>query len=752
MQLFIGHTQDGQLSLPLNALLRHVVCLGSSGSGKTVACKVLCEELLLSDVPVIAVDPQGDIASMLLSNVAQKQDDTKQPTQDFHKQVEILIWTPGSQAGLPISLDPLKLHTLPKRHTDQIRLISAMATNLAALLGYPLESNDGQSISAYLDLCLQHIVEHKLELQDLAEFAEFLELPPPDLEEQIEKLIVDKKRQEVGRKLAILGVGAKKLLFQMGAPLDIDLLLGKKDSNGRTRCSVIYLNSLHSQEEKEFFVSQLSQSLYNWMLENPSQTPQAALYIDEIAPFIPPVRKPSCKDSLKLLFKQARKYGVICLMATQNPGDVDYTALSQFSTWLLGRLIVRQDLKKVEQRLRSQSPEDVEKWIGELPKLSPGEFFLLSPDVFEKVHTLSIRQLLTEHKTLDLDLIESLLPQEVREQFAKNPLPSNSEETPAKDEASTPREPHPWHDRKKRRRKKRKSNGATNLSTEWAPIPNAICKQSPREIQRQKQPRQPPKTAVGKLKFFMEESPGSYSIKDFSLALNLSESIVRRALKELQAKSLIASEKVSRSYQYWLQDHGFLPSYGITRPILLVQPQKTLSHIRPIVEKARSGKFFGLFRKESIEEVGLRHLLLWQVRFTFNKTTGFFRKVEQEQEVLLYFEASTGTLLSIEDTHLHFVEQTERRVDSFKPLSHYSPLSLEPPAKVQCSQQQWQEIQSPKAIEATCAKLFQGKVIDYQLVAFPYWTFALRSHEQTQRFFYADGLFGNPFDWPQTKE
>src|SRR5207302_1100172 len=83
----------------------------------------------------------------------------------------------------------------------------------------------------------------------------------------------------------------------------------------------IYLNTLGSEREKQFFVGQLAQAVYRWMLRHPSPTPQALFYIDEVAPYLPPVRKPVCKDALALLFRQARKYGVCCLAATQSPGD-----------------------------------------------------------------------------------------------------------------------------------------------------------------------------------------------------------------------------------------------------------------------------------------------------------------------------------------------------------------------------------------------------------------------------------------------
>src|SRR6478735_9153558 len=66
--LWLGNRRDDDtpVSLPVRALLRHVIALGSSGSGKTVFCKVVVEEAVRQGIPVIAIDPQGDIASLAL--------------------------------------------------------------------------------------------------------------------------------------------------------------------------------------------------------------------------------------------------------------------------------------------------------------------------------------------------------------------------------------------------------------------------------------------------------------------------------------------------------------------------------------------------------------------------------------------------------------------------------------------------------------------------------------------------------------
>ena len=112
------------------------------------------------------------------------------------------------------------------------------------------------------------------------------------------------------KKLKLLTLGSRKLIFQTGTPADIDILLGLDNPDGKTRISVIYLNSLHTVEEKEFFIASIAQALYRWMLKNPlisgQEGVQCALFLDEIAPYIPPVKKPACKESLDLLFRHSQ--------------------------------------------------------------------------------------------------------------------------------------------------------------------------------------------------------------------------------------------------------------------------------------------------------------------------------------------------------------------------------------------------------------------------------------------------------------
>ena len=352
MSVYIGKAEQQDVLLRFETFRRHMVCLGASGSGKTVACKVVCEEFVRQGIPVIAVDPQGDIASLAHCEEPEftaSRGVLPEMVASYRKNVEVVIWTPASAVGVPISLNPIGAAHEALQHEQSyeefLRAISFAADSVTALLDYDLDSDDGRLVTGILNIALTLIQENNLKVVDFSSLADFLEQPDDLFLERVNPIASRSDLARLARKLRLLTLGVKSLLFELGKPLSIDALLGRGQSN-KTRLSIIYLNTLSTQEEKEFFMARLASALYQWMIAHPSEALQALFYIDEVAPFLPPVRKPACKDILKLLFKQARKYGVGCMVASQNPADIDYMAISQCSTWALGRLISRQDIKR----------------------------------------------------------------------------------------------------------------------------------------------------------------------------------------------------------------------------------------------------------------------------------------------------------------------------------------------------------------------------------------------------------------------
>ena len=415
--LGLGTTKDGDFKLPLNTLQRHLGSFGSSGSGKTVASKVLIEELAISGVPVIAFDPQGDIASLAMledDSVLKEKGVGLKKREAFLQNVEVLIWTPGIDKGLPICINPLQFEDIQDFSSqDRTRLFSVTAKNIVSLIGYDLGSDDGKTAEAILETVFNHSSSAGTALKNFPELSGVLSDPPDAVMDVVKGVASSKFLDGLIKKINLLNVGSRKLIFQNGMPANIDALIGKDSPSGKTRVSVIYLNALHTAEEKEFFIASIAQSLYRWMLKNPLKGGQdglqCALFLDEIAPYIPPVKKPACKESLELIFRQGRKYGVSCIIATQSPGDVDYKAIGQFSSFTLCTLNTKQDIANVKRRLESVAPKEVDFIIKKLPALQPGEFLFVSPDAFDSVQELSVRWLLTKHTVVSENQLKNLI-------------------------------------------------------------------------------------------------------------------------------------------------------------------------------------------------------------------------------------------------------------------------------------------------------------------------------------------------------
>jgi hypothetical protein len=81
--------------------------------------------------------------------------------------------------------------------------------------------------------------------------------------------------------------------------------------------------------------------------QNGTTSLRALFYMDEIFGFLPPTANPPSKRPLMTLLKQGRAFGLGCLLATQNPVDLDYKALSNIGTWFLGRLQTERDKLRV---------------------------------------------------------------------------------------------------------------------------------------------------------------------------------------------------------------------------------------------------------------------------------------------------------------------------------------------------------------------------------------------------------------------
>jgi len=423
MQLLLGTDGKGApVELPVALLKRHVVVLGSSGSGKTVLCKCILEEAALKGIPSVIIDPQGDLASLALAGnpddiLAHGTDPAR--LREYMDRVEVRTFTPASSKGIPICASPLQLPAADLPDEEKIRSLDLTCSSLTILLGYDTGADDGRAVKALLYAVMEDALRTRTPFSSFDGLAAFVEDIPERLASRTAAIATQKDRARLARNLRLMNVGMNQLLFNFGVPVSAELFL-KPAVEGKVPVSIIYLNTLASDEHKQFFVTMVAREIYDWMLRNPSEEPQLLLYIDEVGPYLPPnPYSPPAKDLLRLLFKQGRKYGICCLMSTQNVADVDYKAMAQAGTWALGRMMTVQDIEKVKQIIRSMNTADPESILPALPQLKAGEFVLTCPDVFQKAVRMKVRWLLTRHVTLEEERLRETMSPGLVEYFAR---------------------------------------------------------------------------------------------------------------------------------------------------------------------------------------------------------------------------------------------------------------------------------------------------------------------------------------------
>jgi len=421
--LYLGQTvEDGSLiELPVSTLARHMVVLGASGSGKTVACKAIVEEAVRNRIPVIAIDPQGDIASLALRGESERMRRAGVSfgiSEDYWKNVDVKIWTPGSNMGLPISLAPNlcfdELEGEPKQ-----RIMTNAAKAMSAMCGFGGKSEDA-AVAAFCTI-FEYADRYRIAIDGLSDFMAILNDPPGQLLHELDPLFSERDRAAAIKHLLVKMRGPQRMMLN-GIPIHVDTLFGYDEGGaydqGKTRVSVIYLNTLMDQEDKDIFVASLANAIYSWMLQKPADHPVGLVYLDEAAPYMPPVRKPITKEPLSLLMRQARKYGVSMLVATQSPGDLDYKALGQVGTRLLGRMSTHQEAAKILPYLSAAEQEEFEGIMEHLASLPTGQFVLSSPDVYPGPVMMKVRWLVSDHRTLEPEVLESLVSPADRKRYS----------------------------------------------------------------------------------------------------------------------------------------------------------------------------------------------------------------------------------------------------------------------------------------------------------------------------------------------
>lgn len=373
-------------------LTTHAVVTGMTGSGKTGLCIALMEEAALQGIPAILVDPKGDLTNLLLhfpalaaqdfqpwldadtirrqgKSLEQAAGETaaqwqqgladwgidRERIKSLADAAQFAIYTPGSDAGIQVSvLSSLEAPQVPWEGNKEIlrEKISSVATALLGLVGYndvdPLRSREHILISNIFEFAWSHAKS-----LDMTELILQVQTPPFDKlgAFPLDNFFPAKDRNELAMTLNNILASPAFEAWREGAPLDIPSLLFTAD--GRPRHSVFYLAHL-SEGERMFFVTLLLSAFETWMrTQAGSSSLRALLYFDELFGYLPPTAMPPSKTPLLRMLKQARAFGVGLVLATQNPVDVDYKALSNAGSWFIGKLQTERDKERLLDGLQS---------------------------------------------------------------------------------------------------------------------------------------------------------------------------------------------------------------------------------------------------------------------------------------------------------------------------------------------------------------------------------------------------------------
>ncbi len=383
-------TDSPNYDYKVNHLTTHAMVLGMTGSGKTGLCLDMMEEAIGENVPLIIVDPKGDISNLSLLFPEFSAEDfapwvnpteavkkgmsledyaadvantwkkgtgswgvTPEQIKNIKEKADLKIFTPGSSAGNRISI--LEGFKKPEGdfEADEEEMIEKIRNSVSALLA--LLDVDNDPLKSKPHILISNIIEHywrlgrSLSIEDL-----IINLQKPPIRKMgvfdIDQVIDEKERTELAYEINNIVASPGFRFWTTGTPLNAEVLY--TPTSGKVPVNIFYIAHL-SDSERMFFLTLLLNEIVYWMRRQKGAGQlKYMFYMDEIFGYLPPYPKnPPSKQPLLTLLKQARAFGLGLVLATQNPKDIDYKGLTNMGTWFVGKLQAQGDRERVMEGL-----------------------------------------------------------------------------------------------------------------------------------------------------------------------------------------------------------------------------------------------------------------------------------------------------------------------------------------------------------------------------------------------------------------
>lgn len=413
-----GAMGEGVFLYDSRDLVTHAVCVGMTGSGKTGLCLSLLEEAAIDGVPAIIIDPKGDLGNLLLTFPELRPEDFRpwidegeaarkgldadayaaqqarlwaeglaswgegpERIRKLRESAEFAIYTPGGGGGSQV--DVYSSFRAPGGGDPAASATRAL-TATASLLG--LINSDADPASSREGILLSKLFTDAWEKgEDATVEGLIAKIQNPPFAKvgvlELETFYPSKDRFALVLALNNLLASPTFAAWGAGEPLDIARLLFTPA--GKPRHAIFSIAHL-DDASRMFFVSVLLNEFLAWTrAQSGTGSLRAILYMDEIFGYLPPTANPPSKLPLLTLLKQARAFGVGVVLATQNPVDLDYKALSNAGTWFIGRLQTERDKARVLDGLQGAAGGSFDRSRTEALLASLGNRVFLANNVHE---------------------------------------------------------------------------------------------------------------------------------------------------------------------------------------------------------------------------------------------------------------------------------------------------------------------------------------------------------------------------------
>ncbi len=208
--------------------------------------------------------------------------------------------------------------------------------------------NDARTVE---EVAIQLAAQRRLASRQAADIAALIhDLLEPPLAEvgalPMDAFVSSAQRAALAASLNALLVAPTFSSWREGTSLDVGSWLTK---NGPRTPGVVFSVAHLEEEQRALVLGLLLDEVLSWVRTlSGTRRLRALVVVDEVFGLLPPrPANPPTKGRIVSLMKQARAYGVGILLATQNPMDLDYRALSNAGLWCIGRLQTDADRARV---------------------------------------------------------------------------------------------------------------------------------------------------------------------------------------------------------------------------------------------------------------------------------------------------------------------------------------------------------------------------------------------------------------------